>query len=789
MAFSTSAGDHPTPDLNVVIFKGLWPRRAHYFGYDAIFPAATGRVKNTMPNLFSELKRRNVFRVAIAYIIAAWLLLQVADVVLNNIEAPDWVFKTIMLLVAIGFPFAMILAWAFELTPDGLKKEKDVDRSESITRMTGRKLDIAIFSVMALGLIYLTYDKFAADDTTNTAAESSVVQADDTLAAESAERSIAVLPFVNMSSDPEQEFFSDGISEELLNVLAQLPDLRVAARTSSFQFKGMNQDIAKIAATLNVAHVLEGSVRKSGSKLRITAQLIKADDGFHLWSNTYDREVVDIFAVQDEIAQAITDALKIELALNNAGAESAQPSIIKAANTDAYEAYLRGRQLIHRRGRVSLEAAVRDLELALRLDNDFAPAHAQLAIATALLMESPESYGILSQEEVRRIAIPHLDRAQELQPNLAEAFAGRALLALDTGELDYSVQQANKALAINPSYTDALNWKYLALAALGRYEDQEAAMLKILEIDPMTIIGRMNYAGWLGSTGRASEGHKVADQLLETSLWGGYSRHAEMALSHEGDFYNGLSWGLRSHVEDPGDNFTNVFVLLGFTWIDMFDEARRISEPLSYLADVAEGRFDEAIRKTERKLLLDPNNQTMISALANTLYEAGRIDEALPHFERLREFEPEGRPIDSSSNSMMRLALARRKTNDLSGAQAAAEIARQDHAALMAVGAKNQYHTVTEASIAAFDNDADQVVALLELAMQRGMRNPRVFADPVFEGMWDDPRFIALQQELDTILIGEREKVLQLVCFNNPAPAGWQPLPATCEGVTEQLEL
>lgn len=312
-----------------------------------------------------------------------------------------------------------------------------------------------------------------------------------------------------------------------------------------------------------------------------------------------------------------------------------------------------------------------------------------------------------------RTAIPHLDRAQELEPNLAEAFAGRALLALDTRDLDYSIHQAELALAINPSYTDALNWKYLALSALGRYEEQEVAMMKILEIDPMTIIGRMNYAGWLGSVGRVKEGHSVADQLLEASLWGGYSRHAEMALLHEGDFHNGLAWGLQSHVEDPGDNFTNIFVLLGFSWIDMFDEARRISEPLSYLADVAEGRFDQAIRKTQRKLLLDPDNETTISAVANTLYEAGRIDEALPLFERLREFQPEGRPINSSNDSMMRLALARRKTNDLAGAKTAAEVARKDHAALAAAGAKNQYHTVTEASIAAFDGDADHVVSAL----------------------------------------------------------------------------
>ena len=742
-----------------------------------------------MASLFIELRRRNVFRVALAYIVAAWLLLQVADVVLNNIEAPAWVFRAILLLVVGGFPFALIFAWAFEMTPEGLKKEKDVDRSESITHITGRKLDFMIIAVLVLALAYFAYDEFVIDPAQDEALATASIQTEEVTETDTPEMSIAVLPFVNMSSDPEQEFFSDGISEELLNVLAQLPGLRVAARTSSFQFKGMNQDIATIADTLNVAHILEGSVRKSGTTLRITAQLIKADDGFHLWSASYDRELDDIFAVQEEIARAISDALKIKLALHATVGEAVQPTVIRAANTDAYEAYLRGRQLIHRRGRASLENAVRSLELALRLDSNFAPAHAQLAIAIMLLMESPESYGTLSLEEVKRRATPHLDRAQELQPNLAEAYAGRALLALDTSDLDYAVRQAEKALEINPSYTDALNWLYLALQSLGRYEDQEAAMKQMLRADPMTVIGRMNYIGWLGGTGRAEEGHRLADELLDVSLWGGYSRHSEMSLFHDAKFDDALTWGLKAHVEDPSDNFNNFSVVLGFTWIDMFDEARRISEPMNFIVDIGEGRFDEAIKATQRKMLLDPDHQAVISNAANTFYDAGRLDEALPLFERLRDFQPEGRPIDSSSDTMMRLALARRKMGDEDGAQAAAQVAKQDHAALAAVGARNQFHKQTEALIAAFENDPDRAIDTLELAMQLGLRNPRVFADPAFEALWEEPRFIALQQELDAILLEERDKVLQMICFNNPAPTGWQPLRKTCEGVKEQLAL
>ncbi len=272
--------------------------------------------------LFEELKRRNVFRVAIAYVVVAWLALQVADVVLNNVEAPAWVFTVIVLVLGIVFPLVLVFAWAFEMTPEGLKREHDVDRTQSITTRTGRKLDLTVIAILTLAVGYFAYDRFISADGG---------PAPD----EFVDRSIAVLPFVNMSSDEEQEYFADGLSEELLNLLAKIPELRVASRSSAFQFKGQRIDISVVAQQLNVAHILEGSVRKDGDRLRITAQLIKADDGFHMWSESYDRELSSVFAIQDEIANAVVDALRVEL-LGEAP---------KAAETDpeAYALYLQGR--------------------------------------------------------------------------------------------------------------------------------------------------------------------------------------------------------------------------------------------------------------------------------------------------------------------------------------------------------------------------------------------------------------------------------------------------------------
>jgi TolB-like protein len=279
---------------------------------------------------------------------------------------------TVFLLI--GFPLVLVFTWAYEITPEGIKKEKDVERSESITRETAKKLDIAVIVLLILAMGGLVVDRLIPDATT----PATEATADNVAVTSAPDQSIAILPFADMSPEGDQEYFSDGISEELLNVLAKIPGLRVVARTSSFQFKGENRDIIDIGQRLNVAHILEGSVRKSGNKLRITAQLIKADDGFHLWSESYDRDLDDIFAVQEEIATAIIGALKVELAL--VAGEAVRPTVIQAANTAAYEAYLLGRELIRLRGRQNLEAAVRHLERSLSLDERFAPAHAQLAI-------------------------------------------------------------------------------------------------------------------------------------------------------------------------------------------------------------------------------------------------------------------------------------------------------------------------------------------------------------------------------------------------------------------------
>ncbi len=270
-------------------------------------------------SIFAELKRRNVVRVSVLYGLAAWLILQVADVLVPALGLPDWVMRFVALLLILGFPLVFIFSWVYELTPEGLKKQHEVDLNQSITHETGRKINYLIGALAVLAIAVVVLERFVPRTAPDAAATGAApVAAPAQAPVQAASPSIAVLPFADMSAGKDQEYFADGLSEELLNLLAKLPELRVIGRTSSFQFKGRNEDLRVIGEKLNVAHILEGSVRKSGEKVRITAQLIKATDGSHLWSETYDRTLDDIFVVQDEIAGEVVKALEADPARHGA---------------------------------------------------------------------------------------------------------------------------------------------------------------------------------------------------------------------------------------------------------------------------------------------------------------------------------------------------------------------------------------------------------------------------------------------------------------------------------------
>jgi TolB-like protein len=313
-----------------------------------------------MSPFFKELKRRNVVRVAMAYTVVAWVIAQVADLAADNFDAPGWVMRTVLLLLVAGLPLATIFAWAYELTPDGVKKTEDVPVTESITPRTGRKLNYITTAALIVALAFIAWDKLGPGATPD------LIKIED--------KSVAVLPFADLSENQDQEWFADGLTEEILNSLARLPELQVTARTSSFEFKNTNSDISEIADRLGVAHVVEGSVRRIGDQLRVTAQLIRARDGFHLWSSTYDRDTEDMFDVQYDVAESIASALDVVLDEDNRKRMAA----FGTRNVAAFEAFLKGRDLYRKahgrdtENRVTLAEANVYLKRAMVLDPNFA---------------------------------------------------------------------------------------------------------------------------------------------------------------------------------------------------------------------------------------------------------------------------------------------------------------------------------------------------------------------------------------------------------------------------------
>ena len=429
--------------------------------------------------LFAELRRRNVFRVGTAYLVLAWLVIQVTDTVAPALNLPEWTLGLVVWIGIVGFPFALIFSWAFELTPEGLKREEEVEREVSVTQVTARRIDRVIVGLLALAVGFLLVDRYYLAERGEPV--SSVAPAKTDPSASRGYTSIAVLPFVNMSNDEEQAYFSDGISEELLNLLAGIDGLKVAARTSSFAFRGKNQDIRDIGATLNVETVIEGSVRKSGNRIRVTAQLISAADGYHLWSDNFDRELTDIFQIQDEISDAIVEALRVHL---DPGHQRA--SAVRTASLEAYDLYLQGR---HQARLAQLGSMVKALELfrqATEADPGYAPAWAASALAVIYLRESDFWEG-LPEAEAIELAQDYISRALALDPDLAEAYVAESALHWESYRFDEALVSIDRALAINSNLAGAHLERASALLSLGRIAEARSSLLTAAELDPLDL--------------------------------------------------------------------------------------------------------------------------------------------------------------------------------------------------------------------------------------------------------------------------------------------------------------
>lgn len=553
-------------------------------------------------NFFAELKRRNVYKVAVVYAVTAWLLLQAASILLPTFEAPAWVMKVFVMAVVLGFPIALILAWAFELTPEGIRQTEDVDPT---TRQQGKShawiYVVVVGVVLSLGLFFLGRHSASNNAGPRSASEElrRDKQSEATTSSSIPQKSIAVLPFENLSRDPDNAFFAEGVQDEILTRLAKVADLKVISRTSTQKYKSAPDNLREIAKQLGVMHVVEGSVQKSADQVRVNVQLINAMTDAHLWAETYDRKLTDIFAVESEIAKTIADMLQAKLT----GSEKIMMAKKPTADPEAHELYLKGRFFWNKRTAADLRKSIDYFNEAIGKDPDYALAYATLAQAWLLL----PAYGGGAPKE----CLPHAEtataKALALDETSSDAHAARAMIMsgyyfdFPGGKMEYE-----RALQLNPN--DATSHHWLAtdvLVALGEHERELAEMRRARELDPLSLV-------------------------INTNLG--------MAFMHAGQLDNAISQ-LRKTIEIDG-NFYFAHHALG-------------------MALEAKGELPEAMAEYQKSIALtdDPNPVGLLGHLLGTL---GQRDEATKVLEQLQA-RSEQRYVDPYYLAIVHLGLGDRE--------------------------------------------------------------------------------------------------------------------------------
>lgn len=501
-----------------------------------------------------DLKRRKVFRVGASYAIVAWILLQVAEVTFPAFAIPDSAMRFLVILVIVGFPLTLVLAWIFDITPQGVKRTSTADTAAG-TAGAGRKrwIDFVIIGVLAVTVAVLIYR-------TEWSGRSGSIAP--------GERSIAVLPFVNMSNEPNNEYFSDGISEELLNVLARIETLRVAARTSSFAYKGRNQNVQEIGRALNVNTILEGSVRRSGDRLRVTAQLIDVETGYHLWSDTYEATLDDVFAIQDQIAMNIVGELQLELF----GADPKTLTQAPTASVEAYELYLLGRDRWHKRTEESLREAIGFFERALAIDPDYVRAYTGLADSYILLVE----YGNLTNRDALPKAAAAIDEAlsriAQLPANQqSEVYASEGLLHQVRGERTAAAAAYEKAIAMAPGNAMAHMWYGNLLNEMQSPREALTQYQSAVELEPLSAPANINISYALMRAGQYDAARHHFEVLISigSDLEGHYRERVAATYHAAGK----LADAVRAYRSALAENPQNLGAMAGLAeaWLDLGD--------------------------------------------------------------------------------------------------------------------------------------------------------------------------------------------------------------------------
>jgi TolB-like protein/Tfp pilus assembly protein PilF len=709
----------------------------------------------------AELRRRHVFRVGVGYAVAAFAFLQLMSSISGAVELTPATMRLIVLGVLGGFPLALFLAWAYDLTPRGIERTVEPEATRS-----SRAIELSIIAMLTLvvgGIGYLIY---------RPGAPGPIAAAQ----AEVADRSIAVLPFVNLSDDAANDYFGDGLAEEILNVLATVPNLRVAARTSSFAYKGRNEDVRRIGNELNVATVLEGSVRKSGDKVRITVQLINVADGFHLWSQNFDRTLSDIFTIQDEIAQAVAEALKVRLL----GQDASAARLGGTGNVNAYDLYLLGRHNMQQRSEQGLLDAIKFFEQALAADPEYARAWSGLADAYNLLI----GYGNLTPGKALPKAEAAALRALAIDPQLAEAHASLGLIRSNQGRAKEGLAELEAAIKLDPDYAPGWVWYGTALGNLKREGEKLAAYEKAFQLDPSLPPAVSNLAGEYARLGRYRDAFPLAERMVrlkpsDASMWHAHIGDGLLAIGAPAEAVQALR---RALEVDPRNVMALGAMARAYLQLDDIEAARRWTElaqragprqfaTLIAKVNVAVARKDTegaaaAIRAELGRSASTRNDPVLNSLLLVVLVNGGHRDAAAVFKEieqRFRQFPPGEGSIEFGPyvawalQQAKRPADARRVIDDTLGWLDGR----------VAAGARRPDHHYVAAQAYALSGRPAEAVAALSVALQRGWTAAR-FArqDPLLAALRDDPAFAALLETADAAIAAQRDALAK----SPPAP-------------------
>jgi len=727
-------------------------------------------------SFFKELKRRNVLRVGAAYAVVSWLLIQIAETIFPLFGFDETPARIVVVMVAIGFIPSLVLAWVFEWTPEGFRRESAIDPDHGLPGRESKQFDRFIMAGLALTLVYFAFDKFVLEpgrkaDQVQTQAERLAAAAEvarqegraEALAESFGENSIAVLPFADMSPESDQEYLSDGIAEELLNLLSQVPGLRVTSRTSAFALKGQALGVPEIARRLKVGHILEGSVRKAGKTIRITAQLVEAQSDTHLWSKAWDREFDNVFAIQDEIAAQVVSELRVQLLQPAPVSETTRPEVL--------ELVFKGRFLVSKRGQENLKQAEALFDQAIKVDANYAPAYAGLA--KALLLQS--AFGWTDSQAAHMRASVALDRALELEPANAEALASRGLMFSKTN-IDRAREYYQLAIDANVNSSDAYRWlglsysysaddpgryldyilrgylvdplnpgmnmnRVLALARFGQFEEALAASSEWHDVDPSVFPYVLGMADTYLAAGRITEAIKTCYASLRMEPEENASRLCigQILFDFLEEFELAEAWIEAAGKMDPGDPVPK-FLAIAIAYL------RGDQERAMHLLTALEQNNPELWVALGRAHVIVSRD----FAHAREIWERGSL-EALDS--QPRYWEP---------NRIIDYAMALQRTGDRDRAdeliaETLARIKAQISAGLVgAVGGGTRLY-VYEAALHALQGSAGQAVAALRDGIRSGGASclSCLHGWPQFESLRGDPGF-------DAVVAGEEERVAEL---------------------------